>query len=281
MQFSSLWDISYEYVRFFSIAQLIQDMIVILPIFMAVLLAIYFYYMIGVIDNIYQFFRWLNSQNEMHLNKKYLGKELLKYILYFLISVTFFYEGIFLYFKKYDIYEIIIFFIALLMFFTFSMVSATRTLSLFKILVTSRKIEFDKKLLDENFYLKFGTTQYWLDSLNKQYLKKYGNIKEIDFVKPDIMLKLFVLLIITYFVVLINGLLLEIDRNMYKNISFKNINIIKMEEKIVSDYKLNEKPIFLYMNSNYIFYDINTQNRINRKKENQIILIVKKENLFE
>lgn len=283
MQFSSLWDISYEYVRFFSIAQLIQDMIVILPIFTAVLLAIYFYYMIGVIDNIYQFFVWLNDKNKYFLNKEYLKKYLLRYVSYFLICAIFFYAYMVLFFKTSNVYESIIFFIASLISFTFLLANMARAFCLLNMLMASKKIEFDKKFLDESFYLKFGKMEYWFNFLKKQYLEKkiYESVKEIDFIKPDIASKALVVLIITYLAILINNLLLDIDRSFYENVSLRNINTIKMEEKIMNDYKLNEKPIFLYMNSNYIFYDINIQNRVDRKKDKQIILIIKRDDLFE
>lgn len=288
IQFFILWDISYEYTKFFSFNQLIQDVIVLsVPIFF-IILVIYFFYTIGIVENIYKIFTWIDDINKIsndNLFKKFkikLLKKLILYISYLIICILFFYGFIQLdaeYHKNMYLLEEIVLNFSMVILAIPTLINAIKIIILFKFLRNSQKIKFNEKYLDDTYYLQFVKIDF-LVNLLINFFRKNRTSNEIDFIGTERFVKIFIFLMVLTIIVICSRILSKIDRINYESLASTNINIIKMEANIIEEYKLNQRPKYLYMNSEYIFYDINHDNNY-LKKDNQLILIIKRSDLFK
>lgn len=286
IQFFSLWDISYEYIRFFSIGQLIQD-VVVLCIPCLIVISIFYICIWWCIDSLYRLFLWINKINNIIPNKKLIFDKLLmnlfknvtfSYVLFVMIS---------LFLEKDYILESFVYLGFIYFFTVFYISSIIKTIILLKIIITDKKVIFNEQYLNNKYYINFVKLEYWIDLLRKHYhTSREKNTQEVDLTNVDNIIRILFFGLLIYLVLIINtNVLQKINKLDYEYLYYSNINIFSLETRIMNKYKLAYRPKFLYMNSEHIFYDINQSNNMDYlntelKRKNQRILIIKKSELF-
>lgn len=298
VQFFNLWAIDFFYIKFFSFNQLARDCFFVLPLFFLFLCYI-LTYMHSVLIDINNFF--INIQNIKDSFRKD-TKNIYKYFLKFLISIyTLF--CIIIVVVNYDYIYTIADYIALTydmeinrypsyqyiakLIYVLLLIPITLNFSLFYLASLFFGLFsnccFHEKYKNWDFYEKFLTIKYYIDYFYNR--KKYNNQSEYLENSSEKRNGLFIffalsLLLISIFVKFV---FLPINNYIHEYSYEESLNLIELNSRIKNKYLKDNlniigEPKILYINGEYIFYEINIDK--NKDKISKKVLIIKTDEIF-
>lgn len=287
VQFYSLWDIDFFYIKFFSFSQLVRDSFFIVPIFFIFLL--YFYLLLNfIVNKAFEFFIDINDIYNKYVKNKlliykygiifltlsYFLFEICKFILTYQSISIFDIDNSYDYFGKLFWICAIPFILVHIVFYFFITLSLWFT-----------NCCFDDKYKDEKFYYKFFTINFYINFLERNYKSDEKKSKEVDpFSGRTIAIALIFSIFMFLMTLFVDYFFKPVNKYIHEYFYVENLNFVDLNLKIKNRYLndgviLNKDPKVLYMNGEYLFYEISIKGK--NGEDLKKVLIIKNDELFK